>query len=661
MSEKKVTVRLAMEGGKVVEAELVGLGKKGAAALGQLDKASAAVSKSSNEMRFMVQNSAYQVQDFFVQVAGGTSATRALSQQLPQLLGSMGLIGVLAGTAAAALIPLGAAFFGVEDDAKGLEQALKALDAAMSQLKSADKDAASPIRDLVAEYGKYAEQAGRVLDIQREVARVVAQRTFAGVASSLSSNFGGGSNGMGATELQKYADLSAKARAEQEALTVAVQSFGSVSTAEDQAAYEALLARQIENDLLLRQTENYRNSLHELADAFGISEDAAGQFAVLAARISEADNTKERAAATQALALHIFDATNGLQTASDTTLDLYMNLLDASEAGLKLASLDLASPISFAADEAVRLAKNLWAAMSARVTAYSTGPVFDSKGRNSGSEAAYTPPDMPTLDDLIKRDTKGKGGGGRSGGTSDAQKQANDLRRDAIRLTEQLRTDTEKYGVEQEKINAMLAAGYIDAETYQRALTQIGEKYGETGNAAKFFKDINADLKESILDFATTGVASLDKVVDAIKRAAAEALIFGTGPLSGLFGGGGGGAGGGGAGLLGGLLGAFGGARARGGDVSPGQAYLVGELGPEPFIPAGRGTILPTSSLAGSGKKGGEIAITVNVTGARGNAEIEQMVQSGVRSGVQQALGAYDREVLPVRIKQINSDGRKIG
>jgi phage-related minor tail protein len=38
-----------------------------------------------------------------------------------------------------------------------------------------------------------------------------------------------------------------------------------------------------------------------------------------------------------------------------------------------------------------------------------------------------------------------------------------------------------------------------------------------------------------------------------------------------------------------------GGARAEGGPVDPGQAYLVGENGPEMFVPAAGGTIVPNA------------------------------------------------------------------
>ncbi|MGA1373160.1 MAG: hypothetical protein ACO3Z6_16350, partial [Pseudomonadales bacterium] len=54
------------------------------------------------------QNASYQLQDFIVQVQNGTSASRALSMQLPQLLGGFGAVGAAAGVAAGLLIPFAA-------------------------------------------------------------------------------------------------------------------------------------------------------------------------------------------------------------------------------------------------------------------------------------------------------------------------------------------------------------------------------------------------------------------------------------------------------------------------------------------------------------------------------------------------------------------------
>ena len=70
---------------------------------------------------------------------------------------------------------------------------------------------------------------------------------------------------------------------------------------------------------------------------------------------------------------------------------------------------------------------------------------------------------------------------------------------------------------------------------------------------------------------------------------------------------------------LGAIFGAvFGGARASGGDAMPKHAYLIGEQGPEMFVPRTAGTVVPADmtrrAMAGSGDRRG-ISITVPVTG----------------------------------------------
>jgi len=86
------------------------------------------------------------------------------------------------------------------------------------------------------------------------------------------------------------------------------------------------------------------------------------------------------------------------------------------------------------------------------------------------------------------------------------------------------------------------------------------------------------------------GVAN-SMIADFMKIQAQKALV-------GLFGGAGSGGTGG---LLGSLFGGiFGGGRAVGGPVSSGTAYMVGEQGPELFIPKTAGTIVPNNALGGS-------------------------------------------------------------
>ena len=91
--------------------------------------------------------------------------------------------------------------------------------------------------------------------------------------------------------------------------------------------------------------------------------------------------------------------------------------------------------------------------------------------------------------------------------------------------------------------------------------------------------------------------------------------------------------------------------RAAGGPVTAGLPYLVGERGPELIVPRAPGTVIPNHRLAGG--TSGPSAIHVTVTGARGNAEIRQMVEAGVAQG----LRAYDAR-LADRVARIGADPR---
>jgi len=81
--------------------------------------------------------------------------------------------------------------------------------------------------------------------------------------------------------------------------------------------------------------------------------------------------------------------------------------------------------------------------------------------------------------------------------------------------------------------------------------------------------------------------------------------------FGGLFGGAGGGGGG-----AGGPVGNFGGGRAHGGPVWPGQPFLVGERGPELFMPKVPGTIVPNHALGGRAGGAGDQIIQIDARGA---------------------------------------------
>ncbi|KHQ51256.1 phage tail tape measure protein [Mameliella alba] len=204
------------------------------------------------------------------------------------------------------------------------------------------------------------------------------------------------------------------------------------------------------------------------------------------------------------------------------------------------------------------------------------------------------------------------------------------------------------------------AAAARDLDT---ALDGVGGEGGAASTAAKGLSKVKDEAEKA----AEKMKEAFDKVADRIGDAMASAIVDGknmgdalrgvfkqiakdliasgirkliVGLFGGLFGGGGGGGGGG----------LFGGFRAEGGPVAAGRAYIVGERGPELMVPGASGTIVPNHALGGGG---GSISISVTVDGARGNAEIEEMVQRGVQGG----LAQYDR-FLPDRVAAIRRDPR---
>jgi TP901 family phage tail tape measure protein len=109
------------------------------------------------------------------------------------------------------------------------------------------------------------------------------------------------------------------------------------------------------------------------------------------------------------------------------------------------------------------------------------------------------------------------------------------------------------------------------------------------GGFGGFFKSIMQGFDELLIGIATKFLAS--KLTD---------LLFslvpgGTGFLSKV--------------TAGGLSG-----KAVGGPVSMGESYLVGERGPEMFVPSRSGRIVPNHQLAGAGGGGGNIYLTQNIS-----------------------------------------------
>ena len=196
--------------------------------------------------------------------------------------------------------------------------------------------------------------------------------------------------------------------------------------------------------------------------------------------------------------------------------------------------------------------------------------------------------------------------------------------------------------IEQERLDRMADGRETEAESWRRFYAEQVQIASEAANeAARIEGDRLAKLaadqeaawsavkdaiKVGLVDSLAAAVQggkdlseTFKNVARSILDAVTQAIILKT--LTAAAGGGG---------PIGGFLSflGFGGSNARGGPVSPGSWYMVGERGPEAFVPSTPGTIVPNGGLGGG--------VTVNVGNLVGT--IDSTDGPGVRQALAEAL-----------------------
>jgi hypothetical protein len=675
------------------KAQYIDAGTEATRFAGQMQVAGAGSSRLGGQ----VQIASYQVGDFFVQVAAGTAASRALAMQLPQLLGGFGVVGAAAGAVAAILGALIPALFKTAEAAKPIE----AMDwsGAQSAMKSlADLEdsykAAIEARALV--QSNVSDGAIRLMGNELRAKRALFEVDLATLElrkEQLQTQVEESRAAFNAAvdEINATAMLGLRPTTEDEANAGITRDVGQSEALKDLRQQQLELKKQnaelslveitIERingafangaaalkgmsgsaegtrtevekmaDAIARSYEGYQNLRSESEASLQAARDMAAEMqaqADMAALVAQYGEDSVQVALDRVSAER--EAQQALVDAMDVTQQMKDELMAAWDAakGISTASGDITfnSAVASAAALTDELLNALGVINAIRRAQQTTNLNADTNGGQSAPSGipggGWVAPD-PGATNIIRPPRRRGGGGGRGG--------QDPLLAEAKRIFEETRTEAEKYAAELADLNELHKLGYLDAETFGRAIANLDEEFGKDG--LKEWKKTLDGIADSLASAIVNGENLGDVFANVVKKMAQDLISSGLKTLlNELFmpkpGGGGG--------FLGAILGALIPKRAEGGRVSGGRPYLVGERGPELYVPGASGTIVPNNRLGGGGG-GGVVRIVIEEApgfAARVRAEAEGVAVQITQAGLQ----SYDRG-MPGRVKSIQSDPRR--
>ena len=375
----------------------------------------------------------------------------------------------------------------------------------------------------------------------------------------------------------------------------------------------------------------------------------------------------------------------------------------ALEESIALSQVDIASGIAAAASSAAQLAQNLGISvanasrlMAIRQRSGSADPVvFDPRdprydpiaaeaarlGESAGRISPFDPRRAPRVSSR-----GGSGGGGRGRGTSEAERQAEAIERLIESEQRELDLLRESDPVQRELLRhretLAQASDAQRAAVQQLIATRIEEERQMDQLIARqeFFGDVSLDALDSLILRGEDAADVMEALKMAIARAALEAIWLGTGPLAGIFGGGGEG------GLFGMIFGGVPGKK-DGGPIygegggrqdkqliaaSPGEYIVNARAAADNFhlLEALNAGAFPRYAAGGYVGRGGASGGGMrSADGAAGSMQIEvlpsELFEVRVRENAERTtargLRDYDRNVAPKSYSRIKKDPRGLG
>tara|TARA_R110002126_G_scaffold78081_2_gene194612 strand:- start:8738 stop:11080 length:2343 start_codon:yes stop_codon:yes gene_type:complete len=562
-----------------------------------------------------IQNLAYQVGDFAVQVGAGTSASMALGQQLPQLLGGFGVMGAVMGAVVAVGIPLVRVLFDTGDAGEDLKKKLDNLEGAVGAYTAAVDGAIIPTEELYEKYGAATKAAQEFLVALTDITKVESMKSLSETLSQIATQFGG----LSRTKLVVGSDLQLGAA---QAIGVTIKEIEETTanlrdeldlTDEAAARLVAGLEALDGAEGVNAQVEAAQGLLNLLIEMFGPIESMEGAALSLAKNLSAAG-------------IQAAEVKSNIDRTNQGVLDMVAGMAVA------IGNLDtLVDQSGLLGDNMYRAASAAWDFLSARARekmAYETkvgggrgadpglfgGSASDWQKNDPGAQLAYS--EMAAEEARRKAAEKAtrKGSRGRKGGREKdslheiGQKELENLERqiEMIGKTDaQVAELTARYKLLDEAKKRGIDLDSKQAGSSQTVREQIDEQAAAIGRLtekadlyrerAAFMDNLNQDLKDGFIDAIIEGENFGNVLADVAKmlaKAALQAALFNEGIFKSE---------GGGGGLFGNLLGSVSnwifGKRAVGGPAQAGMPYLVNENTPnsEVFVPSSNGAVLNVS------------------------------------------------------------------
>lgn len=592
----------------------------------------------TGNQRFIIRDVTAQITDMATELSGGISVFKVIGQQVPQLLGPMGVFGAILGTVVAIAAPLVGTLVNMGGASDTLKPKVDAMAKAFQELEQAQKSATTSSVNMLSTYGQFATSAHQVLTVLRDMAKLDAQKAILATGDQIGKSFGNFVIPPSATPNDRGSGAFGKPFFDPAAAT------------------------------------DYASAVAKIAEQFKVLPEEAAQFAHELKDVQSATTVRAMVDAADKARQHLLELSGGLGKMDDQTRAMYSALSDVELKAEQLQAMDLSAPFSAAAAAAQRMAEAVQSALSSAdalakssgfelamakidaqygkdkvgAAAAKAGLTFDQMVQGSGAQfvnhddrdqlaadrAAYIASQTEKARLEMEAQARIKASSGASSyakGTdsvfakADNEIAAAQLHIDMIGKTAsqaavlQARYDllaqARKKNLDLDKVD--VTTGQTLRQEIEARAQSIGELTAQSDQytqRAQFMAQEQQNLQSGFIDAIVAGKSFSDvlrQLAQDFEKAILQATLFDSGP----FGSGNSNSGGG---LFGSLLKAIG-FKASGGPVTAGMPYIVGEKRPELFIPNQSGTILPSvpsmiqpGSIPSIGAGGGG-AMTVHV------------------------------------------------